>query len=257
MPVTSVMFVVAALALVGLPPLSGFWSKDEIIQAVWDNQNPVVTVFALAAVLLSALYMARLCFIVFFGDLKPENSRVRESPWVMTLPMLALGVLTVLFGFAAPDWLDNVFNLPEPYTGFSSFLLELPDQFHAMVALAAVSTIVPLVGIGVGWAIYRRRLISSEAIAQRLAPIHRLVVNKYYLDDLYQRITDRVVLAFSNLVALFDRKVVNDMGVDGTGRFTLVVSYILRYHETGQVSNYALAIILGSLIFIVVIALAG
>ncbi|MFQ5874848.1 MAG: NADH-quinone oxidoreductase subunit L, partial [Dehalococcoidia bacterium] len=256
MPVTSVLFIVAALALAGLPPLSGFWSKDEIVQAVWDDQNPVVTVFALAAVLLSALYMARLCFVVFFGKLKPENSQAHEAPWVMAVPILALGVLTALFGFTAPDWLDNVFNLPEPYTGFASYLSLAPDQFHANVALAATSTIVALVGIGVGWAVYQRQLVTSEAITRRLAPLHTLVANKYYLDDFYQRITDRVVLAFSDLVALFDRKVVNDTGVDGTGRFTVVTSYVLRYHQTGQLSNYALAIILGSIILVVAISLA-
>ncbi|MEE9199477.1 MAG: NADH-quinone oxidoreductase subunit L [Dehalococcoidia bacterium] len=256
MPVTATLFIVSALALAGLPPLSGFWSKDEILQAVRDDQNPVVLVFTLFAVFLSALYMARLCFMVFFGRLKPANAQARESPWVMALPMLGLGVPTVIFGFTAPDWLDNVFRLPEPYTGFASFLERVPDQFHANVALAATSTIIALVGIGVGWAIYQRRLVSSEAIARRLAPLHRLVANKYYLDDLYQGITDRVVLAFSGLVALFDRKVVNDTGVDGTGRFTIVSSYVLRYHQTGQMSNYIMAIVLGLLILVVAITLA-
>ena len=257
MPVTAVLFIVSALALAGLPPLSGFWSKDEILQAVRQGENPAVLVFTLFAVFLSALYMARLCFMVFFGRLKPENADAHEAPWVMTVPMIALGIPTVIFGFTAIDWLDNVLRLPAPFTGFVSFLEMEPDRFHFNVALATASSVIALAGIVVGWAIYYRRLVSSEAIIQRLAPVHRLLVNKYYLDDLYQWITDRVVLAFSNLVALFDRKVVNDTGVDGTGRFTVLTSYILRYHQTGLLSNYVLAIVLGFLIFIVAITLAN
>ena len=257
MPVTAFLFILAALALAGIPPLSGFWSKDEILQVVWGEQNPVVLVLALIAAFMSALYVARLCFVVFFGRDKPENASLHEPPWVMMLPVLALGGLTIIFGFTAPDWLDNVLRLPEPYTGFASFLLGVPDHFESNVALAAISTVVALAGIGVGWAIYQRRLVSSEAIVERLAPLHRVLVNKYYLDALYQRVIDRVVLAFSDLVALFDRKVVNDTAVDGTGRFTVVTSYILRYHVTGQVSNYALAVIIGSLIFIIAIAVAS
>ena len=246
-----------ALALAGLPPLSGFWSKDEILQAVWQDQNPVVLVFTLGAALLSALYMARLCFIVFFGPLKPENADVHESPAIFLMPLAALGALTLVIGFTAPDWLDNVLRLPAPYTGFTSFLIGAPDQFHRHVALAATGSLIALAGIGAGWAIYHRKLVSSEAIAQRLATVHRLLVNKYYLDDLYQAVIDRVVLVFSELVARFDRTIVNDAGVDGSGRFVTVASRILRLHETGQISNYILAIVLGSVIFILAITLSA
>ncbi|MCH8086384.1 MAG: NADH-quinone oxidoreductase subunit L [Chloroflexi bacterium] len=257
MPLTSALFILAALALAGLPPLSGFWSKDEILQAVWQDQNPVILVFTLGAALLSALYMARLCFIVFFGPLKPENADVHESPAVFLMPLAALGALTLVIGFTAPDWLDNVLRLPDPYTGFTSFLIGAPDQFHRHVALAATGSLIALAGIGAGWAIYHRKLVSSEAIAQRLSPVHRLLVNKYYLDDLYQAVIDRVVLVFSDLVARFDRTFINDAGVDGSGRFVTVASRILRLHETGQISNYILAIVLGSVIFILAITLSA
>ncbi len=253
MPVTAFLFVLAALALAGMPPLSGFWSKDEVLQVIWSEQNPAVLVIALLAAFMSALYMARLCFVVFFGRERPENANLHEPSWVMILPVAALGALTIIFGFTAPDWLDNVLGVPQPYTGFASFLLAVPDHFQANVALAVISTVVALAGIGMGWAIYQRRLISSEAIVERLAPVHRVLVNKFYLDALYQRVIDGVVLAFSDLVALFDRKIVNNLGVDGTGRFTVLTSYILRFHVTGQVSNYALAVVIGSLMFIVVI----
>ncbi len=256
LPVTALLFIIASLALAGLPPLSGFWSKDEVLQAVWNDQNPIVTVIALAAVLLSALYMARLCFLVFFGELKSENAAAHESPWTMAVPMLGLGALTLVFGFTAPDWLDNVLRLPEPYTGFASYLAIESDRFHSHFGLAASSTIVALVGIGIAWAVYRRGLVTSESVTRRFAPVHKLLANKYYLDDLYQGLTDRVLLAFSNVVGIFDRRVVNDAGVDGTGSIVRETGNVLKYHETGQFANYALAIVFGSLIFILAVTLA-
>ena len=121
MPVTSVVFVIAALALSGIPPLSGFWSKDEILQGIWKDGNPVTLVITIGAFFLSALYMTRLCWLVFFGKLKPENETVHEAPFVMTGPIALLGILTLVFGFTAPDWLDNVLGLPGEATGFGSF----------------------------------------------------------------------------------------------------------------------------------------
>ena len=205
---------------------------------------------------MSALYMARLCFLVFFGELKSENAAAHESPWIMAVPMLGLGALTLLFGFTAPDWLDNIFSLPEPYTGFASYLAIEPDQFHSHFGLAAGSTMVALVGIAIAWAIYRKGIVTSESITRRFAPVHKLVANKYYLDDLYQGLTDRVLLAFSNVVGWFDRHVVNDTGVDGTGSIVREAGNALKYHETGQFANYALAIVFGSLIFILAVTLA-
>ena len=156
MPVTSVVFVIAALALSGIPPLSGFWSKDEILQGIWKDGNPVTLVITIGAFFLSALYMTRLCWLVFFGKLKPENETVHEAPFVMTGPIALLGILTLVFGFTAPDWLDNVLGLPGEATGFGSFVLDKADSFHEHVVLAAVSSVVAVVGIVLGLAIYRQ-----------------------------------------------------------------------------------------------------
>ena len=96
--------------------------------------------------------MTRLCWLVFFGKLKPENESVHEAPFVMTGPIALLGILTLVFGFTAPDWLDNVLGLPGEATGFGSFVLDKADSFHEHVVLAAVSSVVALVGIVLGLA---------------------------------------------------------------------------------------------------------
>ena len=257
MPVTSVVFVIAALALSGIPPLSGFWSKDEILQGIWKDGNPATLVITIGAFFLSALYMTRLCWLVFFGKLKPENEAAHEAPLVMTGPIALLGILTLVFGFTAPDWLDNVLGLPGEATGFGSFVLDKADSFHEHVVLAAVSSVVALVGIVLGLALYRQGMSLPGGVERGLAPVRKLAANKYYLDDAYQWTIDRVVLGIGGATAWFDRHVVNDAGVDGTGLFTAKMSRILRRHQTGQVSNYVLGITVGTLIFVVAITLAA
>ena len=257
MPVTSVVFVIAALALSGIPPLSGFWSKDEILQGIWKDGNLATLVITIGAFFLSALYMTRLCWLVFFGKLKPENEAAHEAPFVMTGPIALLGILTLVFGFTAPDWLDNVLGLPGEATGFGSFVLDKADSFHEHVVLAAVSSVVALVGIVLGLAIYRQGMSLPGSVDRGLAPVRKLAANKYYLDDAYQWTIDRVVLSIGGATAWFDRHVVNDAGVDGTGLFTAKMSRIMRRHQTGQVSNYVLGITVGILIFVVAITLAA
>ena len=257
MPVTSVVFVIAALALSGIPPLSGFWSKDEILQGIWKDGNPATLVITIGAFFLSALYMTRLCWLVFFGKLKPENESAHEAPLVMTGPIALLGILTLVFGFTAPDWLDNVLGLPGEATGFGSFVLDKADSFHEHVVLAAVSSVVAFVGIVLGLAIYRQGMSLPGSVERGLAPVRKLAANKYYLDDAYQWTIDRVVLGIGGATAWFDRHVVNDAGVDGTGLFTAKMSRIMRRHQTGQVSNYVLGITVGTLIFVVAITLAA
>ncbi len=257
MPVTSVVFVIAALALSGIPPLSGFWSKDEILQGIWKDGNPATLVITIGAFFLSALYMTRLCWLVFFGKLKPENEAAHEAPFVMTGPIALLGILTLVFGFTAPDWLDNVLGLPGEATGFGSFVLDKADSFHEHVVLAAVSSVVAVVGIVMGLALYRQGMSLPGPVERGLAPVRNLAANKYYLDDAYQWTIDRVVLGIGGATAWFDRHVVNDAGVDGTGLFTAKMSRILRRHQTGQVSNYVLGITVGTLIFVVAITLAA
>ena len=237
MPITSLTFLIGALSLAGIIPLAGFWSKDEILLAVLDGRNIAFLIITLVIVFFSALYMARAYFVVFAGALKGESEHAHESPGVMVLPMAVLAVGAALVGFIALK--------VGGYEGFASFLTFGHHHFEVNILLTIISVILAFGGFGFGYAIYVRRALSTERLIQRFGALHRLLVNKYYLDEVYQWAIDRVVLAFSRFVALFDRVVVNDGAVNGTANTVRNAGFRIRHLETGMLYNYALAMVLG------------
>jgi NADH-quinone oxidoreductase subunit L len=245
MPLTFVTFGIGALALAGIPPLGGFFSKDEILVAVLDGRHPIFFVLVLVAALMSALYMARVFFLVFFGQLKRENARAHESPLLMVLPLAVLAVLALTAGLLAPAWTSD-------YQGFGAWLFhDEPHAYKVNVMVMALSVALAVGGFALGWALYVKGSLSPDRIRRQMSGLHTLTVNKFYIDELYQWGIDRVVLVFANFMAIFDRIVVNDTGVNGTGRSVLLSGLRLRYIETGKVYNYALGMGVG----VVVIAL--
>ncbi len=239
MPVTALTFTIGALSLAGAPLLAGFWSKDEMLLAVLDHKNYLLA-FALIAAFLSALYMARALFVVFFGQLKDENRHVHESPWVMTGPMLLLAVPAAVVGFIALRVTDT--------GGFGTFLFF--DKAHAFefnYILGIGSALLALVALWLGWAAYGKGSTLLDPFKARLGGLNRIIENKYYLDDLYQWTIDRIILLVAKVVALFDRIVVNDTGVDGPAKSVRWSGGIIRYHVTGRMYNYALGMVIGGI----------
>ena len=237
MPITAYTFAVGAMSLAGIVPLAGFWSKDEVLLAVLHGRNPIFLIITLGIVFLSALYMARTMFVVFWGEPRDENEHAHESPWVMAIPLLVLAAGAALVGFIAL----NVGG----YDGFASFLTQGEHGFEFNLGLTLLSVAIALGGFGLGYAVYMRHAISTEGLIQRYGALHRLLVNKYYLDNIYQWGINRVVLAFSGVVAWFDRVVVNDGGVNGTADTIRNAGFRIRYLESGLLYNYALAMVLG------------
>ena len=245
MPIATIAFTLGALALAGIPPLSAFWSKDEILLAVQQGLNPVFLVLFLAAIVMSALYMARALRIVFFGPLRPETEHTHDAPFSMSGPLLVLGVLTVVSGFIA---------LPlGGFDGFGSFLFfEHVHEFEFSALWGPLGIALALGGFGVGWALYARYTDMVVRVRERFAGVHKLIANKYYLDDIYQWAIDNAVLRIARFVALFDRTVVNDRGVNGSGDVVVTVGSRLRHHVTGKLYNYGLGMTVG----VIVVALA-
>ena len=237
MPITAATFVIGAASLAGVVPLAGFFSKDEVLLAVLDHRSPVFLAVALAAVVLSALYMARVTLIVFFGDLKSGNESAHESPLVMTVPLLLLTFFAVTVGAIAFGWTDS-------YRGFGDYLAG-EGPFHVEPWLTTASLLLALAGLGLGWLYYGSGRLSHRAAAVRLPLLHRTLVNGYYLDRLYQWVIDRVVLTLSRFTAVFDRIVVNDTGVDGPAVTVLLSALRMRYVQTGKMYNYGAAMALG------------
>ena len=241
MPVTATAFTIGALALAGAAPLSAFWSKDEILLAVKDGLNPIFLVLFLVAIVLSALYMARAVYLVFFGRLADQNSDVQESPPVMAVPLIVLAALSLTIGFI-------VLPLGGSYEGIGSFLFDAahgPHEFEFEPLWTAVSIVLALGGLGLGVWLYAARRTAVDRIRERFALPHRVLINRYYMDHAYQWLVDQVMLRAGRIVAWFDRRVVNDGGVNGTGRSVLETGKALRYHVTGLFSDYGLAMTAG------------
>ena len=244
MPLTALCFTVGAMALAGLPPLSGFFSKDEVLLAVWEGRHPVFLALALVAVFLSALYMARVLFRVFLGPLKPGNETAHESPPAMLAPMLVFALVSVTLGLLALPYSDA-------YQGLGSFLHLEGMEVHGFqfnLFLAAGSLALAVGAFALAWLTYVRGRISADRVAQRFGPLVRVWERAYYLDELYQWGIDRVVLATGKWVALFDRIVVNDVGVNRTAQSIADSGQRLRYHVTGKLYNYALVMTGGVLL---------
>ena len=251
MPLTSITFIIGAASLAGVVPLSGFFSKEEVLYAVLEHRHPALLVLALAASVLSVLYMARVTFLVFFG---PDRSGgdAHESPLLMTLPLLLLAPLALALGIVTFGWSDA-------YPGFGAFLTGA-ERHSAEPLLIGVSVGIVAAGLVACWSYYvsnRRPEWGTDEPERQTHPgasriamgrrLHRMVSNGYYVDSLYQWTVDRVVLASSRFVSLFDRIVVNDTGVDGPAWTVMLSALRLRLVQSGKVYNYGMAMAVGAL----------
>jgi len=257
MPFTAVTFGVGVLAMAGMIPLSGFWAKDEILVGSLDWGGYVVLTLLLLSLPITALYMARLFILTFLGHPRDEHAfkDAHEAPASMGLPLLLLAVLTVVAGFVVFDQVGRAMGFPG---GIGEFVfLEVPEAFHFDVSVAIGSAALVLLGLVGGWYLWRGEAEPARRAGELAPAAYRTLRNKYYMDDFYQAIIDRGVLAFSALVAWFDRKIVNDTGVDGAARSTGLSGYLLKFSQTGLMPNYALAITAGVVVLAIIALVIG
>ena len=243
MPVTAILFSIGALSLGGIPILAGFWSKDEILLAVNNAEHLhwVFIVLTLLTVLLSALYMARAMFVVFFGPSRGNQGQVHDAPLTMAGTMSLLGILALIFGLITLKW-------PGAFSGFGGFLFfEHAEEFHFNWWLGILSILLAVAAFVAAYLVYSKRSIALDGIRASLSPVLRLVENKYYVDEFYQWIVDRLVLVLASFVGFFDRAVVNDIGVNVPANTVRYLGVALRLHVTGHVYSYALGMVLGTI----------
>jgi NADH-quinone oxidoreductase subunit L len=253
MPLTAPMFVIGALAMAGLVPFSGYWAKDEILAGVYHgNLNYVVLVTVLISLPITAIYMARLVMLTFFGTVKDEHvhDHAHESEPAMSWPLVLLGALALVSGFVVFEGVGKALGFHSGWMGFVFNLAEGPEEFSVIWGLAIGSVVLVVAGLAFGvWAWWGDAEPSKRAAA--FSPlVYRLFYNRFYIDEAYQFAIDYIVLAAGRVVAVFDRTVVNDSGVNGAGEVTSFFGWLGKYQQTGKIPNYALAIVTG----IVVIA---
>ena len=251
MPVTATTFIISSVALAGIPPLSGFFSKDEIFLATLGGANTAVVILLGVAAFLSSLYMARLVIITFFGPPKVMAviKRAREADPIILFPLVFLTVLTLLVGFLAFDQVGDALGFPG---GINSYIyFPEPESFHFSNSIAAVTGTVSLLGfLTAWWLFWGKNARRAEAIRQFQPRLVAVVENKFYFDEAYQWAIDRAVLPLARVVAWFDRMVVNDTGINAPADATRYAAYWFRYHVTGRIPDYALLMVVG-------VALAG
>jgi len=256
MPLTALAFGVGTLAMAGLFPFSGFWAKDEILVAAREDQGVAVNVVLWVSVALTALYMARLYILTFLGRPRDPHAyeHAHEASLVMLAPVLLLALGAVVTGFWAFDQVGEALALPG---GVGKFIyLHEPHSFEMPVAEAAGSSALVVASLLLAGFIWSGEARPAQLMAQRLRPLYQLLWNKYYMDDLYQWIVNRIVLATGAMVAWFDRVVVNDTGVDGSAGLTALWGWIMRQVQTGKMPNYALAIAGGAVVIGAVVLVA-
>jgi NADH-quinone oxidoreductase subunit L len=273
-PRTYLVFLVGALAISGLPGLSGFFSKDEILASAFASGNILVYGLGLAGAAMTAFYMFRLIFLTFFGESRFSGEtahHLHESPPVMLVPLQILALLAVAGGYV---------GLPRILGGGAWFgrFLESSTGTHEShltagteLLLMAVSVAVAAVAIFAAWSIYvKRKGEPARRFTERFRALHRTVARKYYVDEAYDRIFVGGVFALGRVADWIDRRVIDglvdgaaalargvsrlsilfdegvvDGAVNGVGRVHLAASSLLRRLQTGFVYNYALAVVLG------------
>ena len=254
MPITGTTFFIGSIALAGLPPLAGFWSKDHILVILNETQGMWAVLILGFAAIMTAFYTTRLFIRTFMG--RPRDWHVyehtRESSLVMTVPLMVLAFLAATAGFVVFHAVGKALGMPGGITEFIFLPHHGPHEFEINWSFAVASLAMGVIGIAAGYWMYGgNSIVRSTRLAERSPRVYAMLRNKFYFDEIYQKAIDRGLLGFSYLVSWFDRYVVNDTGVDGSAQVTGYTGHILKYLQTGRVPNYAMAITLGVIGFAV------
>ena len=243
MKITGWTFFIGILAISGIPPFAGFWSKDEILAAALNNGHPVLFAVGLFTAFLTAFYMSRLFFVAFTGEEKPEN-HPHESPWTMTLPLIILGFLSVVGGLVA---------IPEH--GFAYFVRPWGSEYEHEgfnFLLMGVSSVVGAAGIALAYMVYNLKVVSASAIVATFPRIHKVLYNKYYIDEFYLWLINNVVNGFGKVLYWFDIYIVDGI-VNGLAWITRSLGDLFRRAQTGQLQVYAVVFLLAVVVMFVAI----
>jgi NAD(P)H-quinone oxidoreductase subunit 5 len=270
MPITAITFLIGCIAISGIPPMAGFWSKDEILGQAF-NTYPLLWVVGFLTAAMTAFYMFRLYFLTFEGNFRGGDTALqaqllaaakkpvaahghgentpRESAWSMTLPLAVLAVPSILVGLLGTPWHSRFAGLLDPHEA-----AEMAEHFSwaDFLPLAGASVAISVIGISIAVLAYAlKRLDLATLVAARFPSINAFLANKWYLDAINDKLFVQSSRRLAKQVLEVDSKVVDGV-VNLTGLVTLGSGEGLKYFETGRVQFYAL-IVFGGVIGLVVL----
>ena len=229
MKLTGITFIVGSLALAGIMPFAGFWSKDEIFLAVWQSGHPILFAAAALASFLTAFYMARLIFLAFFGTSRSVH-HAHESPAIMTVPLVVLAFFAAGLGFIGSPWSNGAFQ---------HFISGHEEALHFNFGMIGFSTLLSVSGIALAYGIFVRGCVCPCSSHPLMGWLIRLLENKYYFDELYTFLFVVPFKALCGAFARFDHSRV-DGAVNGLAALTASMAKSIRRMQTGFIENYLL-----------------
>jgi NADH-quinone oxidoreductase subunit L len=256
LPVTFLTFLIGVLAISGIPPFAGFFSKDEILSKAFEH-NKIIWAFALLASLLTAFYMFRLLFLTFFGTARATEktiSHIHESPKSMTIPLMVLAGLSTVGGFIGipealygSNWLQKFLSPVFPNSN-EQMAPEHTVEYMLMSTVVGLTIII----IWIAYAMYVTKKQVPVAEDQKLQPAHNLVYHKYYVDELYNY---AIVKPLHWLSAFLD-SVVERLGIDGIvngfGSAVTSRSKEIRLIQNGRIGYYIFVMVISIVVLLVV-----
>ena len=259
MPITWITSLIGSLALIGFPGFSGFFSKDSIILAVGESSLPgasIVYWMVMAGVFITAFYSFRMYFMVFHGkERMDEHTRehLHESPWVVTLPLIALAIPSVIIGWITiePMLFGDYFAQSIQVSDAHNVLAALADNFHGQWAMVehgifSLPFLLAMLGVVMAWYIYLKQPSIADAAQRKFSFIYRMLDKKYWIDELYVKVfSDGSRGLGAGFWKAGDTVLIDGLLVNGSARVVSWFAGVIRHMQTGMLYHYAFAMILG------------
>jgi NADH-quinone oxidoreductase subunit L len=230
LPITHITFLIACLTIAGIPPFSGFFSKDEILAAAFHHNKLLFAVeYAVAGI--TAFYMFRLYFNIFWGTERHYHHEPHEAPLTMTFPLMFLAFASVFSGFIHFNQLVTSDGKP------------FETELELIVAIPSV--LIALLGIGIAWVMYKKETALPDKLAASFGSTYKWAYNKFYIDEVYLFVTKKIIFRYiSTPIAWFDRHII-DGTMNSIAAVTQDISFRIRGFQSGQLQRYAYVFVSG------------